>query len=141
MYTIDASVFINAFNPHETGHQASRDFLAAAQQQRTPILVPTLVLPELTAAIGRGCGNAQLARDFALQIARLPQLLLVDLDTTLAYQALAIAADYRLRGSDAVYAAVALRFGCTLISLDREQCARIAGILPTRSPAEALGEK
>jgi len=138
MYTIDASVFINAFNPYEAGHEASRDFLAAAQKQGTPILVPTLLLPELAATIGRGRGDAQLARDFATQIARLPHLLLIDLDATLAYQALVIAADHKLRGSDAVYAAVALRFGCTLVSLDREQCARVASLVKTQSPIEAL---
>ena len=140
MYTIDASVFINAFNPYESGHEASRDFLAAVQKQGTSILVPTLLLPELAATISRGRGDAQLARDFATHIARLPHLQLIDLNAALTHQALTIAADYKLRGSDAVYAAVALWFGCTLVSLDREQCTRVTSIVKTQSPVEALSE-
>jgi len=65
-------------------------------------------------------------------------LVLIPLDITLAQQAADVAAQYRLRGSDAVYAAVALRFGSTLITLDREQRERAAGVLVTRHPAEEL---
>ena len=46
----------------------------------------------------------------------------------------------RLRGSDAVYAAVALRFGCTLVTLDREQRERASHALAARYPAEVLAE-
>jgi predicted nucleic acid-binding protein len=51
-----------------------------------------------------------------------------------------VAAQYQLRGSDAVYAAVALRFGSTLITLDREQRERASGAILTLYPAEALTE-
>jgi len=51
-----------------------------------------------------------------------------------------VAAQYRLRGSGAVYAAVALRFGSTLVTLDREQRERVDSVLLTRYPAEALME-
>ena len=43
-------------------------------------------------------------------------------------------------GSDAVYLAVALRFGSTLITLDREQRERVADALTARYTAEALAE-
>jgi hypothetical protein len=36
--------------------------------------------------------------------------------------------------------AVALRFGSTLVTLDREQRERVAGVVTSRLPAEALGE-
>jgi len=49
-----------------------------------------------------------------------------------------VAAQYRLRGSDAVYAAVGLRFGSTLITMDREQRERVVGVLLTRHPSEEL---
>jgi len=78
-----------------------------------------------------------LAREFAATLSRLPHLVWVPLDTTLAQQAADVAVRYRLRGSDAVYAAVALRFGSTLVTLDREQRERVAEALPTRYPAEA----
>ncbi len=139
-YTVDASVFLNAFNPYEAGHETSYRFLAELQEQATPIIVPTLLLPEVAAAISRGREDESLAREFAATLEQLPHLVWVPLDTTLARQATAVAARFRLRGSDAVYAAVALRFGSTLVTLDRQQQERVGKVLTTRSPAQALSE-
>lgn len=139
-YTVDASVFLNAFNPYEAGHEESHRLLALLQEQAAPIVVPTLLLPEVAAAIGRGRQDADLARGFVTTLGRLPHLVLIPLDTTLAQQAADVAAQHRLRGSDAVYAAVALRFGSILVTLDREQRERVADVLLTRYPAEALTE-
>jgi predicted nucleic acid-binding protein len=137
-FTVDASVFINAFNPYELGHEDSQRFLARLQEQATPIIVPTLLLPEVAAAVGRGRGDSDLARRFADALSRLPHLILVPLDETLAHQAVDVAAEYRLRGSDAVYTAVALRFGSAIVTLDNEQRSRVAAALTTFRPAEAL---
>ena len=139
-YTVDASVFLNAFNPYEDGHEESHRLMARLQEEATPIIVPTLLLPEVAAAVGRGRQDDELAREFAATLSRLPHLLLVPLDKTLAQQAADIAALYGLRGSDAVYAAVALRFGSTLVTLDREQRERVADALTTCYPAEMLVE-
>lgn len=139
-YTVDASVFLNAFNPYEQGHKASHDLLAHLQQHALPIIVPTLLLPEVAAAISRGRQDEVLAREFSLALSRLPHLILVPLDDTLARQALDVAASHRLRGSDAVYAAVALRFGSTLVTLDREQQERVAAVIPARQPIKILDE-
>lgn len=138
LYTVDASVFLNAFNPYEPGHPDSRRFLSQLQEQATPIVVPTLLLPEVAAAIGRGRQDETLARSFASGIERLPHLIWVPLDRTLAQQAVDAAAQFRLRGSDAVYAAVALRFGSTLVTLDQEQGERVKAAVASLSPQEAL---
>ena len=63
---------------------------------------------------------------------------MIPLDSTLAHQAADVAAQCGLRGSDAVCAAVALRFGSTLVTLDREQRERVAAVLTTRHPTEVL---
>jgi predicted nucleic acid-binding protein len=139
-FTVDASVFLNAFNPSEAGHTESQRVLAWLQEQSTPIIVPTLVLPEVAATISRVRGDAALARDFASALSRLPNLVLVNLDPTLARQAAEAAAQYRLRGSDAVYAAVALRFGSVLVTLDREQRERLDQVLTCRYPTQVLAE-
>ena len=139
-YTVDASVFVNGFNPYEAGHEESRRLLALLQEQAAPIVVPASLLPEVAAAIGRGRQDADLAREFAAALRRLPHLVLIPLDTTLAQQAADVAAQYQLRGSDAVYVAVALRFGSTLITLDREQRERVTSAILTLYPAEALTE-
>ncbi len=140
VYTVDASVFLNAFNPYEAGHEESRRLLTLLQEQAAPIIVPTLLLPEVAAAIGRGRQDADLAREFTTALSHLPHLVMIPLDVTLAQQAADVAAQHRLRGSDAVYAVVALRFGSTLITLDREQRERVADVLPARYPAEMLTE-
>jgi predicted nucleic acid-binding protein len=139
-YTVDASVFLSGFNPYEPGHEESHRLLALLQERAAPVIVPTLLLPEVAATIGRGRKDADLAREFATALSRLPHLMLVPLDTGLAQQAADVAAQHFLRGSDAVYAAVALRFGSTLITLDREQRERIMDVIPARGPAEALAE-
>jgi predicted nucleic acid-binding protein len=137
-YTVDACVFLNGFNPYEPGHDESRRFLDLLREQSIPIIVPTLLLPEVAAAVSRGRGDADLARRFAAALRRLPHLVLTPLDEILVWQAADIAAQHRLRGSDAVYAAVALRFGSTLVTLDREQCDRVSDIIPARLPSEEL---
>ena len=137
-YTVDASVFVNAFNSYEPGHANSYRFLEHIKTQAFPIIVPTLVLPEVAAAIGRGSRNATLARKLVNAVGRLPNLIMVSLDDVLAQYAADVAADYRLRGSDAVYVAVALRFGSTLVTLDQEQATRMASVLETQNPLEAL---
>lgn len=139
-YTVDASVFLNGFNPYEEGHEESLRLLTRIRDEASPIIAPTLLLPEVAAAVGRGRGDVELARRFAASLRRLPHLVLVALDEALAGQAADLAARHRLRGSDAVYAAVALRFGSTLVTLDREQRERAASVVSTRLPAEALAE-
>lgn len=94
----------------------------------------------MSAAIRRGRGDETLARRFAAALTRLPELILVPLDTQLGQQAADVAAQHSLRGSDAVYAAVALRFGSILVTLDQEQHQRVAGVIATRTPSEALAQ-
>ncbi len=139
-YTVDASVFLNAFNPYEVGHDDSYRLLARLQEHAVPVIVPALLLPEVAAAVSRGRENEALAREFAAAVSRLPHLVFVPLDLALAHQAAGAAARYCLRGSDAVYAAVALRFGSVLVTLDREQRERVQAVIPTRFPAEAMAE-
>jgi len=139
-YTLDASVFVNAFNPYEPGHEESHRLLAKMQEMAVPIIVPTLLIPEVAAAVARGRDDTDLARRFATRLRELPHLILRPLDETLALQAADIAAQHRLRGNDAVYAAVALRFGSTLVTLDHEQRERVASVICARLPAEALDD-
>ncbi len=141
VYTVDASVFLNAFLAHESGSAESASLLSRLRGEGASIVVPTLVLPEVAAAISRGRQDAAAARAFAGALERLPSLMLVPLDASLARQAVEVAAHHRLRGSDAVYAAVALRFGGTLLTRDREQRERLDAVVPARYPAEALGER
>jgi len=137
-FTVDASVFLNAFNPYEQGHEESHGLLTRLQTEAIPIVVPTLLLPEVAGTIARGRQDLSLAREFSRALSRLPHVVFVPLDAAQAQRALEVAAEYRLRGSDAVYATVALQFGSMLVTLDREQRERVAKIVPTRRPSEAI---
>jgi predicted nucleic acid-binding protein len=137
-FVIDASVFLNAFNPMESGSEISKEVLARLQSQSIPVIAPFLLLPETAAAISRGTDSSELAVQFASTLLHLPHLILISLDRALAQQALMIASSHRLRGGDSVYVAVAQRFACPLITLDKEQHDRAANILMTFYPSELL---
>jgi predicted nucleic acid-binding protein len=136
--TIDASVFLNAFNPAEPHHSESARLMALVRAESIPLVAPTLVLPEVAATIARTTGDATSARLFADYLRALPGLILVALDETLAMQAAQIASEHRLRGSDAVYGAVAARFGSPIVTLDREQHSRLRRVVESRYPGEML---
>jgi predicted nucleic acid-binding protein len=137
-FVIDASVFLNAFLPSESGSEVSKEVLERLQVRATPLIAPYLLLPETAAAISRGTNNIQLAIQFSSALARLPNMVFISLDQTLSEQALKIAAMYRLRGSDAVYVSVAQRFACPLLTLDKEQHDRAANVLETYYPRDLL---
>jgi predicted nucleic acid-binding protein len=132
--TIDASVFVSAFTPTETAHQASKAFMLSIRQKAVPIIVPVLVLPEISAALARGQNKPDLGKAFVQELKNFPNTTFINLDSSLADLAVEVAANHRLRGSDAVYAAVALRFGTQLITLDREQLERLPKVLDVRAP-------
>lgn len=139
-YTIDASVFINSFNPYESGYEDSHRFMSWIYAEAQPVIVPVLLLPELAATIGRGRQDAALARQFVEGIYDLAHFTFINVDEAVAWQGVGVAADHGLRGSDAIYAAVALRFGATLVTLDQEQYERVSTIITTRYPAEIVAE-
>jgi predicted nucleic acid-binding protein len=80
------------------------------------------------------------AEAFATTLGRLPNVTMVALDEALGYQTRALAAQYDLRGADAVYAAVAQQAGCTLISFHNEHLTRLGNIVIVCTPAALLAE-
>src|SRR3984893_2289008 len=137
-YTVDASVFVNAFNPHEEGHADSLAILAAIQDGGDPIIVPTLLLAEVASAVARASDDSAGALRYANATAALPHLTLITLTPAMARQAAELAATHRLRGADAVYLAVARRYGTTLVSRDDEQRTRGTAVVRCQTPEEAL---
>ena len=136
MFTIDASVHINALNPSEAGSADSQAFIARVFQRALPVFSPTLLLVEVAAVIARVFDSP--AQGIALtQVLRfLPGQTWVALDDDLAGEASMLAAEYRLRGADAVYAAVASRYKTTLVTTDRQQIQRLSNFLDVRKPTE-----
>jgi len=96
MYTIDASVWVNAADVREVGHAESRQMLNAIRAQALPIFVPTLLLAEVAAAIIRTRGDEALARALVADIRRLPNVTFVPLTIAQAQQAANLAIPQRL---------------------------------------------
>ena len=139
-YTIDASILTNALNSREQGSQESQKFLARVEQENCEIICPTLLIPEVAAALSRALADHKKGMAFAMAVRDLPNLRLVSLDDSLAVAAAELAARHRLRGADAVYAAVAKQYQTTLITNDRQQLERLSGVLPVKRPVQALAE-
>jgi len=140
MFTIDASVHINALNPMEEGSPESQAFLEQACRRPWPVFSPTLLLVEVAAAVARVFDDTGRGLAMARAIRDLPGQTWIPLDKALAEEAARLAAEYRVRGADAVYAAVACQYGATLVTRDRQQLERLQPALPALTPAEALAQ-
>jgi predicted nucleic acid-binding protein len=129
---------MNADSPAEPNHQASRALLDQIAANQLSVIVPTLLLVEVAGVINRTRGDAALGSRYAEAMRQLPFIQWVALDEAMAVRASALAATRALRGADAVYAAVAVAYGCELISLDREHLTRLPPVLRTSTPAEVI---
>ena len=139
MYTLDASVHVNALNPHEAESVTSQALLRLVRQQRIPLFCPTLLPVEVAAVIARRRDDADHSATLAMLVRGWPNQTLVPLEGAVADRAINLAARLRLRGADAVYAAVAQQYGTTLITLDRQQLERLPPEVRTARPADVLG--
>jgi len=139
-FTVDASVHINALNPAEPDSAESQGFLDFLRRGNMSQVCPTLLIAEVSGALARAFDDHEESLAFALAIRNLPNVSLIPLDELLAVSAAELAARYRLRGADAVYAAVAQRHQTVLVTNDRQQLERLAIVLPVMPPAQALSE-
>jgi len=102
---------------------------------------PTLLVVEVAAAVARVLGDPDRAVGLAAAVRDLPSQSLLPLDGELADRALRLAAEQRLRGADAVYGAVAQRYGTVLLTYDRQQLERLPPAVAVAHPAEVLKER
>lgn len=140
MYTVDVSVHVSALNPAEVDSATSQAFLSFVQRHQLPLFSPALLAVEVAAAVARALDDAERAIALATALRAWRGQTLVPVDEALADRAIRLAADARLRGSDAVYAAVSQQYGTTLVTLDRQQLERLSTIVRVICPADALDE-
>ena len=138
MFTVDASVHVNAASPTEAGATESHTFIDQLHGRPWPVFSPTLLLAEVAAAVARNKNDTAQGVAVAQAVRGLPGQVWVPLDDALAEVAVRLAAELRLRGADAVYAAVVKRYGTTLVTWDRQQLERLRTALPVLTPTEAL---
>jgi predicted nucleic acid-binding protein len=137
--TIGASVFVASARSDEPNYLLSRKFLKEARSAE--VYCPTLALAECAAAIARQTNDPALAKELVSIIEDFPGINLISLDLSLARRAAQIAVEYRLRGADAAYVAVADEFGATLISWDQEMLKRCPAAVATMTPESWCGAR
>lgn len=138
MYTLDANIFVRDLTPHDPEHPACHDLIAQLRHAGAPIINPLITMPEVASAISRTYRDALRGRLAAERLRQLPNLTLATIDAVLAEEASNLAADYALRGMDAIYVAVARQHGGTFVTLDGEPRRRAATVITIQTPAEAL---
>ena len=134
MAVIDASVYVALLNADEEHHACSWQWFERANRTHEPMRAPVILLAEIAAALSRGMGDSALAHQVVGQLLQSQVVELLPVTITLAERAAAIAADYRVRGCDAVYVALAEQFGDTLVTLDRQQFERGGVVVAVHQP-------
>ncbi len=138
MVVIDASVYVSRLQRQDVHHAESMRLLETVAAHRVPVLCPEILLPEVTAAIARGLDDTEFAYRAATHLRRLPGHRFIAVDRALSGLAGRLAAECRLRGCDAIYAALAQRERARLITWDKQQRERAVTVVETLTPTEAL---
>lgn len=131
---IDASVFMALLYQDEPGHKISRTWFGDALTSGEILSSQVIVLAEVAAAISRSKSDSARANQFVQLLTDGDLITLYPVTFGLAERAAEIAADYKIRGCDAVYVALAEQLGEELVTLDNEQLTRGAGVVRTVRP-------
>ncbi len=134
MLTIDASVLVAAAVPDEPAHEVARDLIRAVGRSGGAVHEPTIAVVEVAAGIIRRTGDARLAEDAVRLLVALPGAEFHELDLQAAVHAAGVARELRVRAGDALYAAVALDHGCTLVTMDEELLRRATPFVDACTP-------
>ncbi|MCU0493039.1 MAG: PIN domain-containing protein [Chloroflexaceae bacterium] len=140
MFTLDTNIFVRELNPNNPDYPACNALLDRLNVNLVPVACPSILVPEIAGVISRESNDSMRGRIYADLVANLPYLTLVPCDDTLVQLATELAADYRLRGMDALYLATAIQTGMALVTLDQELRTRAAPVVRALTPAEALAE-
>ena len=134
MATLDSSVLISLFNAHHRQHAQTVPWLREAVADGEPLRAPVTALAELSGAIATGTGDKQLARDVEAHIRHSPLFEFLPVAMPLAERAATIAAEHQVRGTDAIYFAVAETLGDRLVTLNPRQLQRGGAVVETVRP-------
>lgn len=135
MPVIDASVYVALINEKEPAYDRCWRWLNQTRNRRERISAPLIFPVEVAAAVSRGMSDTRLAHKLVARLVQTRLIQLVPVTTVLAERAATIAAEYRIRGCDAVYVALAEQLDDELITLDRQQLERGAAVATTRQPS------
>jgi predicted nucleic acid-binding protein len=131
MITVDANVWIAAFDPADVFHADSIALFTRIASRNITIHAPDFVEIEVACAVSRRRRDASAGIVAGTQLVAHPLLVLSAVDSKLQAEALRIGTSCFLRGADALYAATAHITQTTLVSWDDELVKRSSGFTPT----------
>jgi predicted nucleic acid-binding protein len=135
--TLDASVFVSLFNARDRQHETTVAWLREAIADGEPLRAPVVALAEVSAAVAAGTGDKYLAREVEQQLRISPLFEFLPVALPLAERAATLAAEHQLRGSDALYFAIAETLGDRLVTLNPRQLQRAGQVVEVVRPRPA----
>jgi predicted nucleic acid-binding protein len=136
MLTLDASVWVAAFDPRDRFHAGSIAFLRKVARNRLRLHGPAFVLIESACALARRARSAATGQEALERLRTHPTLLLHPVSERLLASAQALGLRQLLRGADALYAATAALLNVPLVSWDDELVDRAGAVTPEQWLAE-----
>ncbi len=134
MSVVDASVWVSRYVMQDVHHQPSQQWLTQQALQGHPLFAPILVLAEVGSAVVRQTGRPGLGHIALTGLLNFPNLRLVPIDSILGHSAAQIAINLGVKGSDAVYVALAQQLGVPIITWDNQQRVRAAQLVSALTP-------
>ncbi len=136
MLTLDANIWIAAYDPRDVFHAHSTAFLVEVTSRRLPLYGPAFVVVEATCALARRAQNPAAGVAAQRKLRTNPLLTLQPLNEHLLAIAAQLGSQQLLRGADALYAATAAICATPLISWDDELIRRAGAVTPVDWLAE-----
>jgi predicted nucleic acid-binding protein len=133
MIVVDASVWVSYLLPPDVNHEVSRRWLATHLSEGQIVVAPVLLLAEVGGAIARQT-RPQLGQRAIDSLLSIPNLRLVSIDHASGIRAARTAVAHQLRGADALYVETAATLKVPLVSWDRQQLDRAAGLVQVYVP-------
>lgn len=134
MIVVDASVWVSWLRPSDCHHEATSRWIEPQLLAGEVLATPDLAIIEVAGSIARITGQSSLGRQSATALIDIPLLEVHPGDRERFSLAVALAADCRLRGADAVYAALAMRLDATLVTWDEDLLDRAGSRIQTKRP-------
>lgn len=133
---IDASVWVSAADRTDTLSEISRDFLALVVAQELPIALPEFAELEIACALARRLRDAEEGRRLTERMLESPLVTRYSSNRAMLREAIQVGTRIFLRSGDALYAALAERLECELVSWDGELIERAGALTPRQAVDE-----
>jgi predicted nucleic acid-binding protein len=131
-------VWITTLRSNEIYHRVSLEWVVAWTSASGLLCVPAHFPAEITGVLGRQQLDHQYVLDVLAEILSEPPFAVHPIVFTLGERAARIALMTGIRGSDAVYVALAEHLNVPLVTWDRAQLERTGRIIEVMTPSQAL---